>query len=197
MLKLGVDVDGCLANFTDSYAALLTRRSGIPFPPSSDEWPTCWFWDRAAGITKDIETETWSKDILQSINFWKNLEPLPNAKPAIRWLNRLARTNNEVYFITNRPGHSSKYQTEKWLYALGMNYPTVITTADKLAFVKAIKLDFYIDDKPETIQEIAAANIPGLRLYLRQWAYNRDKDYPANVWMCKDVLSALQESYGN
>lgn len=196
MIKLGIDLDGCLANFTDSYAKLLTRRSGIPFPPSSDEFPREWFWDRAAGITREIEGETWSKDILKSKNFWQNLAPLPNAKPAIRWLNRLAKSGNEVYYITNRPGDTSKHQTEKWLYELGMNYPTVITTADKLPFVKAIKLDFYVDDKTETIQEIAAANLPNLRLYLREWAYNRDVVYPPNVLRCKDVLSALQESYG-
>lgn len=216
MLRICCDLDGVLANFTDAYAARLTFRTTIPFPPASDEWPKVWYWDRAMGITRDEETTTWEEDIIKSINFWKRLDPLPNARPAVRWLNRLTHSCNEVYFITNRIGKKAKLQTEQWLYDLGMSYPTVIVTADKLPFLRALKANFFIDDKTETIQEIAAANLPDLKLYLREWFYNSNQPcpthtpdcqtcggtnwvpmvYPANVLKCKGLLEALQESYG-
>lgn len=162
----------------------------------SETFPPVWQWDRAMGITPEEEKYTWERDILNSSNFWKNLDPYPNTKPAIRWLNRLTYSGNEVYFITNRPGTKAKLQTEKWLYNLGMNYPTVIVTGDKLPFLKALKADFFIDDKPDTILEVAEANLPDLRLYVRTWAYNKDVEFPPNVRRTPDLLSALQESYG-
>lgn len=207
VLKLAIDVDGVLANFCDSYAARLTARTGIPFPPASHDWPTVWAWDRAMGITPQEERYTWEEDILKSSNFWKNLDPLPNAKPAIRWLNRLTYTGNEVNFITNRIGKNAKLQTEKWLYNLGMNYPTVIVTNNKVPFLKALGINFFIDDKPETIAETAAATIPNghgalpalpdlQRLYVKDCAYNREVIFPGNVLRAPDLLTALQESYG-
>lgn len=197
MLKLAIDVDGVLANFCDSYAARLTFRTGIPFPPMSPEWPTVWQWDHAMGITPAEEQYTWEQDILRTSNFWRNLKPYADTKPAVRWLNRLTHSGNEVYFITNRPGKQAKLQTEKWLYNLGMNYPTVIVTSDKLPFLKALKVNFFIDDKPDTLSEVGLAAPPDLdRLYARTWAYNRDVEFPPNVRRTPNLLTALQESYG-
>ena len=200
MLTLCIDVDGVLANFTDSYAAALSRRTGIVFPKASSEWPTSWYWDRDAGVSKEDEEETWYKDIIQSKTFWQRLDPVPNAKPALKQLNQMAQRGDQVYFITNRMGVNVKLQTERWLYSHGINYPSVIVTADKAPFMKILKANFFIDDRPETLIEIG--NLaekeawPNFNLFLFDMPYNRKQNYPNNVQRAGTVLEAIAQAYG-
>src|SRR5258706_7339654 len=97
----------------------------------------------------------------------------------------MANLGHEVYFITNRMGIRAKHQTEIWLYSLGMNYPTVIVTGDKLPILRSLGVNFFVDDRYETIMEVAEAKLP-LKLYLRQAPYNYPRAYPDNV---RQVLS--------
>lgn len=181
MRKLGVDLDGVLANFTDAYAKLATERTGIQFPKMSADWPRSWYWDRDAGVSKEDEKAIW-QEITEGNTFWYRLEPLPGAHDTIRCLEKLVRQGHDVYFITNRMGRQAKTQTEQWLYNLGMNYPTVLVASDKLPIIKSLGIDFYIDDKPETVHEIAEANLDQMiagghpvvgKLYMKDMAYNR------------------------
>lgn len=200
MLNLCIDVDGVLANFTDAYAAALTRRTGIVFPPASSEWPTSWYWDRDAGVSKADEMETWEKDIIQSKTFWQRLKPVENAKPTLKQLNQMTQRGDAVYFITNRLGTSVKLQTERWLYSYGVSYPTVIVTADKVPFLRALKANFFIDDKPETLIDVgrvaAEEKWDNFQPFLFDTPYNRIQNYPNNVQRAGSVLEALVMAYG-
>lgn len=200
MLTFAIDIDGVLANFTDAYASALTRRTGIVFPKMSEDWPTSWYWDRDAGVSKQDEEETWHKDIIQSRTFWQRLEPHENAKPAIKQLNTMAQRGDQVYFITHRMGTNVKLQTERWLYNQGMNYPTVIVTGDKTPFLRALKVNFFIDDKPQTIIDVGQAaekeKWDNFNLFLFDRPYNRVGVYPNNVQRARTVLEALAQAYG-
>lgn len=200
MLKFCIDVDGVLANFTDAYAKALTRRTGIEFPVASADWPTSWFWERDAGVTKEQESETWHHDIIQSRTFWQRLSPVPNAKPALKHLNKMTQRGDEVYFITNRMGDLAKLQTERWLYAHGVNYPTVIVTGDKVPFLRALKANFFIDDKPDTVMDVgrvaAEEKWENFNLFLFDTPYNRVQHYPNNVQRAGTVLEAIAQAYG-
>lgn len=192
--KIALDIDGVLANFTDAYSKILTKITGQEYPPASDTFPPTWYWDRASGVTKDQESVAWGQ-IIKSPTFWSSLAPLPGAKEVARLVNKMSRAGHEVFFITNRPGHAPKFQTEKWLYDLGVNYPTVIVAADKLPIIKALKLEFFIDDKAETIIDVA--NAGGVEFtYLRVAPYNREFTYPSNVREAPNVLTAINEVYG-
>lgn len=185
MRKIGLDIDGVLANFTDTYAALLTKLTGITFPKFSKEWPDVWYWDRKAGVEKTAEKEAWSQ-ITSNEKFWENLKPLPDTKEVLMELNHLVKQKQiQLYFLTNRPGDTAKLQTERWLYELGVDYPTVLmTSADKAPVIYGLGLDFFIDDKLETINDTAAlvaaeGSTPGKEwpikghIFLKDWAYNR------------------------
>lgn len=200
MLTLAIDIDGVLANFTDAYAACVTRRTGIVFPKMSDEWPTSWYWDRDAGVTREQEEETWKKDIIQTRNFWQKLEPHEGAKPALKYLNQMASRGDQLYFITHRMGDSVKLQTERWLYNHGINYPTVIVTGQKLPFLRALGVNFFIDDKPSTVIEVGEAAMAekweNFNLFLFDRPYNRNGAYPNNVQRARTVLEAIAQAYG-
>lgn len=201
MQKLAIDIDGVLANFTDSYAKALFEYTGINFPKNSTEWPKVWNWELEGGVTPDQVKKVWSLFILQGkMNFWRNLEPLPQAKSAIQKLNMLANRGYDVYFLTNRLGEESKLQTEKWLYDLGMNYPTVVVAADKLPILRSLGVNFFIDDKPETILEVSKwledSKTPSFRLYMQKAPYNVAGTYHENVRPVSNILEALQDALG-
>lgn len=194
-MKLGIDIDGVLANFTDSYAALLTERTGIQFPKNSAEWPTVWYWDRAAGVQKADESAVWNR--IKNGDFWRHLRALPEASETLSTLSESAyRNGNEVYFITTRPGQHAKRLTENWLIANGYEgSPTVLIAENEAAkglAAKALALDVFIDDKPENCEQVVKATAveeivgPGYaamrtgkvsyptHVYLLDAPYNRD-----------------------
>lgn len=195
MNKLAIDVDGVIANFTDAYAHYLFKETGVIFPKASNEWPEEWFWERSAGVTAAQEKKVWGDHILSSRTFWQDLRPVESAQEAIYRLNRMSQNGDEVSFITNRPGTQSKYQTEKFLYGLGMNYPTVIVAADKLPILKAMKIEFFIDDRPDTVQEVGLDASVG-RIYLKDAPYNRSQIYPPTVKRITTLVAALEDAYG-
>ena len=179
-----LDIDGCLANFNKGYGTLLTKIGGARLPQGwQDEpnlnFPVTWDWDRAAGYSPDIIQKVWTKYIMQEgSHFWKNLEPLPTARESLMHVNSLVKQGQaECYFLTHRMGHAAKLQTEEWLYANGIDYPTVLMTADKVPWLRLLKANIFLDDKPETVQEVAQVALeekwPDFKLYLRQAPYNR------------------------
>lgn len=202
--KIGLDCDGVVAAFAPAYAKILTKLTGVVFPVADPAWPATWFWDRDAGITPEQESAAWQQ-VLKSHTFWANLAPLPGAKEAARLLNKMTKAGHEVFWITNRPGTCPKLQTEKFLYNLGINYPTVIVAADKLPIISALKLDFYCDDRAETIISVAGATknvnnqpVPVVEfVFLREAPYNVNFQYPPNVRKAPGILEALLEVYGN
>lgn len=186
-MRIGVDIDGVLANFTDAYAKILTKQTGVKFPKLSAEWPTVWYWEREAGITKLQERAAWKE--IEDTHFWGVLIPLPGAIEALQHLNVMAQTGHEVYFITSRPGARAKHLTEMWLRGHGVEYPTVIIAHEKGPLAAALKLDVFIDDKMENVRDVANAR-DKTRVYIIDSPYNTEVVVGDRV---KDVMEVLIE----
>ena len=196
-LRIGCDIDGCLADFTHSYAELLVKTSGRNLIPNEEYLvnPPTWNWDRAAGYTKAEEQAAWN-EIAKGDGFWRNLKPLPLGLAAMTLLNRARYAGHDVYFITHRMGKNAKKETESWFYRYDCDIATVLVAQDKLPIIKALELDFYIDDKPETIQECAdaleAGNLPHLKhLFIINYAYNQHVERES-VKRVGSVIEALR-----
>ncbi len=172
------DLDGVIFNFNAAYAELLIKEEGTLLPPDWKNYPMfpapCWDWDTYYGYSKPAQNRVWKAITRRGSTFWQDLKPLPGATEAVVHLNKLSTGNHQVVFLTHRMGYNAKYQTEKALYGLGMNYPTVIMAEDKAPLLRCLGANVFIDDKSSTIWSVAAENIAGLQTFIQDAPYNQD-----------------------
>jgi len=196
MKRIGVDIDGCLADFLKSYISTMNLHAGIKMSPPNNDFPPEWNFEVGAGMTPDQISYVWKNYILhEGSSFWETLSPLEHAKVTILRLNYLAKLGHDVYYLTHRSGDKAKFQTEKWLYNHGMDYPTVLLSGDKFPLIKSLGIDVFIDDKLDTIYDIAVNqpiwNQTG-KLYLKDAAYNRH-DRTDNMIVVGSVKEMLEK----
>lgn len=157
----------------------------------TDAWcPKEWYWERALGYTREEEGKVWEYIMGKDNNFWLNLE----AYKDLPKFDLLDTYDNDLYFITNRPGQAAKAQTEEWLdIHLDIYIPTVLIASKKGAACQALNLDVYIDDKLENIQDVEVTS-PSTRAYLINRSYNVNGDVLRRADTVSEVLK--REGYG-
>ena len=113
--RIGIDVDGVLANFCGGMVALL-RSLGCTtnLPLDNPTFPAVWYWNKHYGVPDDLWTKAWQV-INEEETFWVHLKDLPNTRQDVTTLHQVFSNGHEIYFITSRPGLRSKFQTEAWL----------------------------------------------------------------------------------
>lgn len=193
-MTLGIDIDGCLADFVGGYMKLVVEMTGkdkFPAQRTYPEFPTSWNWDREAGYTQTEVVLAWDK-IKTSYNFWRELPEIPTARSSLAILSALEGVyGHTVYFLTNRMGYRAKAQTESWLYRHGFDRPTVLLVEDKAPVINALKIDAFIDDRPDTIRKVVA-ECPNTRVFVVDYAYNRD-ERPVRAEAVSSVFEMLQK----
>ena len=155
-MKIGLDLDGCFANFNAKFIPRLVSVTGRDlFPPPPFE-PPCWDYPAHFGYTTDEVRATWDS-VIEDVRFWRDLLPYPDAAEALNILSR--RTlDDDLYFITSRPGRRAKRQTEAWL---NQHWPTigghrtVLVSGHKGLCAQALALDVYLDDRYENALDVA------------------------------------------
>ena len=189
-MVIGIDIDGILAEFNVGYAAILTRLTGIQFPEggkTTSTWPDTWYWDQAAGVTKEQEAAAWA-EIKGSTDFWRKLPIHKDAEEFLMWLRSFTLNKDlDCYFITNRMGVGVQEQTTRWLEIYGFQRPAVVIASDKAGICNAIGVTHYIDDKNENCQAVAE-KCPGTRPFMlvRPW----------NKYVGVERLDSLKEFRG-
>ena len=188
-MKIAFDIDGCLANFTDAYATKLVKVTGVNLLPKPLTIPT-WDWDKHYGYSADQIAAT-MENIAKDKLFWEKLDPIAPREVFSRI--QVLSKEHEVYFLTNRFGTNPKQQTEHWLYDQGIHYPTVLITANKRPIIEALKIDFFIDDKLETMNELAWGDGLKKQFYLSNTTYNQ-ANRANGLKVATDVKDALQKA---
>jgi len=183
MKIVALDIDGCLADFNTSYGKLLANLNGKDLCPEGwemdPEFPKVWNWERAAGYSTAVENATWKTIVGVGNKFWQELTPYTGVPETLGKLNESVKAGKiNLYFLTDRMGDRAKLQTEKWLYEYGVDYPTVILGGDKVPFLKTVRANFFIDDKPSTLVTVYSVskneNWPDFSLYALDMPYNRE-----------------------
>ena len=181
LISIGVDVDGVLADFTESYNKILSRLHGEDLLKGED--PPCWYWPTAIGYTAEHDAQAW-KEIKESPDFWARLRPTLEAAPTLIGLSHSYANGHNVYFLTDRMGIAPHMQTAAWLMAHGYAGPpqVLLTCAvkDKEGksvgvkghAAKALALTHFIDDKPENCIDVKLMN-PLCRVAMLSKRYNR------------------------
>ena len=178
MLKLAVDIDRCLADFNQEYVAKVIELSGrdlFGLAKVSPEFPPVWNYPEEFGYS-DAEVAAVWRSIKKDHNFWLSLDELPGAVEAIGRLNVARLYGHDVHFLTSRPGFASKYQSEEWLRARGMDVPTVILADDKTPYMSLLGIDAFVDDRLKNVNLCMRTVRLGrlnTRVYLVDAPYNR------------------------
>lgn len=181
-VKIGIDIDGVLANFNPKYIDLIIKTTGKDlFPPRPFEIKT-WSYPSTYGYTFTDEELTWNK-ILNNDTFWFALPAYDWTAEAIDQLHGRSIRGDFVYFITSRPGVYAKQQTEDWLRTHNSilrpsgwrDYvPTVLITSEKGSAAKLLDLDYYIDDKMENCEDVIGRS-PKTQVYIMDQPWNRER----------------------
>lgn len=166
-MKIQIDVDGVLADFLKGATDLAKTLDPtiIPF-----DTLTATHWDQWKSWPEDTKRKMW-KEIKLRPSFFCDLPSLISQEEMVG-LKLLRKPGNELYFVTSRPGESSKWQTEQWIWDRMGFMPTVVMTRDKGGFARLIKTDFSIEDNADNAIEIGQVIGPS-RSFIIHRLYNQ------------------------
>lgn len=165
-LKIGIDVDGVCGDFLSRAYDICRAFCGKPVPGAVQ---TSWGFD-SLGINSSEIKELW-KVIDSTENWWEGHAALDTTT----FLSKMSRLH-ELYFITARQqglGDPIEIQTANWLQMkFGILFPTVIVTHRKGPIVRALGLEYFIDDRDTNCAEVALHS-SDTKVYLCDATYNQ------------------------
>ncbi len=192
MLRLGIDVDGVVADFQSAFRTLAERELGIAAKDVESE------------LTKADVDRLW-KVVADSPNWWVTL-PAYEPDQVNRLYAEARRGRWEVFFLTSRPasaGDAVQLQTQVWLERLGFFLPSVLTTpaGARGEVARSLRLDLAIDDRLINCMEIiSASNAKALLVArgaaeekFREGAEARGIGVVTTLAQCLDAVERLQE----
>lgn len=185
-MRLGCDIDGCIADFNTAFMALIYKQTGIALPPVSLTYPDVWSYHRAGGVTKEQDHALWAE--IKDSAFWATLPALAGAQATLALLQDMRYAGHHIYFITSRPGEYAKLLTEDWLVQHGFRNPTVLIANRKGPVALGLELDVFIDDKIENCIDVLEAGVDHVFLVNRPYnsTFSRSR-----IWRVPEALDAV------
>jgi hypothetical protein len=161
-LRIGIDIDGVLADFRAGFHASAERCLGRELPDAADP-------GSGAGLDQKDVKRVW-QHVARTPNWWTALAPYEPGQ--IARLYALARNAGwEVFFLTNRPasaGDTVQFQTASWLEQQGFYLPAVLTVPGSRGEVaNGLRLDLVIDDLVVNCVDAVSASTAKALLMLR------------------------------
>jgi hypothetical protein len=160
-LRLGVDIDGVLADFRGAFrdAARECLRRDIAVESASEN----------AALSHAEIDRVWAH-IGRTPNWWMGVKAYEPSE--IANLYAIARAGKwEICFLTKRPtsaGDAVQFQTQWWLEQQGYYLPAVITVPGSRGdLANALRLDLVIDDQFVNCAEVIGAGPTKALLMLR------------------------------
>lgn len=158
-MRLGIDLDGVVANFTLGWMNFYNREFGTELEVRDSKR-----WNDLIDLThfKNIgEFWRWSSDLDGRSLFW-HLEPFPAAVDA---LHSLAEVGHEIVIVTTKPDFAVA-DTYEWIENHGIPAEEIHILEDKWL----VECDVYLDDGPHVLPGLVA-NRPEATVcrYVRPW----------------------------
>lgn len=203
MVKISIDVDGVIADFTKGFIGALNQNAGFKMIPEDYE-PKEWDWPNA--IVGDEGTANGWKTVKATNNFWLGLGPLPGVVDLRNFIHDPISDQVEIYFTTARArtaGRVLAAQTRQWLetrvgWSPNWNIITVEDGLKKPQVFDAIGIKYSIDDYDKTVRATREALQPGWsnhEAFLIDQSWNRDAhdlDH-VRVYSVGEYLNILKE----
>lgn len=197
-MRIGADLDGCLADYVTGHVALVHQLTGkiIPTPV------TCYDYHKQESLGPNKPTPEENAQVFARITaggFWQSLPALPFASAVIEQLDF-----HDTYYITQRPGGDAKIETERWLMANGAWCPSVLISGNEESkgfLAKGLGLEMFFDDKPSNCLAVKAA-LPTCRVFLVDATWNRGNWERAScvsqgIEIATSALDAIERAEGN
>ena len=142
-MRLGIDLDGVVANFNGGWIAIYNKEFGTDISLDAvDSWGAA---PRLTHFAHMGEFWRWASDIKGRSLFW-HLEMFPDALPTLHDLDRLG---HEIVILTSKP-HWAVSDTFEWIGSKGLPTTEVHILDDKWE----VSCDIYLDDGPHIIRDL-------------------------------------------
>lgn len=189
-LRIGIDIDGVIADFTNPHKKKLEQISG--HKPDWDEKtdPNCWSWEEVYGYSKEHTRQFWDHTAsVQGWEFWRELPTLCTMEE--REIISGLCTDNDVFFISSRPIVHRK-TTDRWLHRqFGESTEfTTILTRFKGHIAAGLELHAMIDDKPENLVDVLRYRGRACKPFLLNRPWNQ-VDVSSSIIRVNSITEAL------
>jgi|SRR6478735_6167344 len=147
--RVGVDVDGVVANYTQLYlnAVRVATKREIP-----NDWaPPQWDLDEALGLTKDEKKAAYA--LMESPGVARTIAPYPGAVEGIRKLSKIA----DVFFVTSPVKSSPTWCYDRTAWIKKYFGDELADSVDYNSHKYTFAADLFVDDKPSNCEEWQAA----------------------------------------
>lgn len=153
-MKVGIDVDGVLANFNLGFAHVLADVTGERnIYQDAEVEPSVWNWP--LDIATEVEVERAWERVKTSRTWWAGLRQVRDIGQSLLMAENMGLDGHEVYFITSRPGVYAQVQTAQWIGQHSfIQYPAVLVCDLKPLAARALRLDALIDDYPPNLADL-------------------------------------------
>jgi hypothetical protein len=185
-LRIGVDVDGVIADFRTAFrtAAVRSLRRDVADAENLDS---------AGPLSPEDVRRVWDH-IGKTQNWWMDV-PAYEPDQIARLYSVMRATGWEVFFLTKRPpsaGDSVQFQTQWWIERFGFYLPAVLTVPGSRGEVaNGLRLDMIIDDQLINCAEVISASTTKAMLMLRS-ADHAAREHASNRGI--GVVSTLSEA---
>jgi hypothetical protein len=161
-LRIGIDVDGVLADFRTAFHEMSRATLGRRLDPLQDP-------KSAPSLAQEEVKRVWDA-VARTPNWWMTLKPYEPDQIA-RLYSLTRATGWEVFFLTNRPssaGDSVQFQTQWWIEQHGFYLPSVLTIPGSRGEVaNGLRLNLVVDDLLLNCIEVVSASTAKALLLLR------------------------------
>jgi 5'(3')-deoxyribonucleotidase len=148
MVRVLLDVDGVIADFTGAYLTAVEKALGRTYTPADVR-----DWDIGDALGLSTEDRDLVHEVLDQPGVGQGLKPLPGAVAGVKEVMKLA----EVYFVTSPLASSPTwiYDRAIWIEKhFGKEYRDNIISAKKKAPIFG---NLFVDDKPQNVDEWSKA----------------------------------------
>jgi len=150
-LRIGIDIDGVLADFRAAFRATALRCLRREVDDAQEpEVP----------LSADDVRRVWDH-IGRTSNWWLDV-PAYEPDQIARLYSAARAANWEIFFMTKRPpsaGDSVQFQTQWWIERFGFYLPSVLTVPGSRGDVaNALRLDLLVDDQLINCVEVVSAS---------------------------------------
>lgn len=162
-MRIAVDFDDTIVNTMEQFCILANKyqpshqpRTGIP----SHQWTPEDFREWDASATTGLSEST-VITLFANVDYTK-VKKVPDSTRFIRYM---MDDGHDIIVVTANPNEED---IREWMDQNGLDDVTLVSTPDKISYLRRSRIWVLIDDNPKTLEAAAASNILAVRM-LRPW----------------------------